>query len=600
MTSPTEPQPHSPAHQLFDAALARGDMYSPDSPRPLIDTVAILNHPTFPHGTAWSEEALERLKRLGFTTLQLNIAWGSRPGDEALNLEDVVEPATEWDGMRQRLELNSRPDRRAERRAELAERLALARRVGLRTVFHFGAPFNRHNEFGDAPPNCVSDPEVHRYYRHLLRRLHDEYPVDDLWLYTYDQDAWLCSEFGECPRCGGVPLHRRLPAFVESLAGEWASMTGGRVWWSPWELSAGQILGCIGEFERPEILGLALHNNIAECMVAHAGDRNTSNLARAASERGMRVAIEGYFGAATEETETLTRLQSPLATYHQVRTMMAVPGVSSVKEYYGLDLAPYDPNLEAAALALAGEDLTDDEVLAALSARYADPSTRTTVEDIWRNVSAAMEMYPWDVSWFARETGRRGARHSLDKAILRGSVAETPAWLSTRASTFMVTADVDPHPWLLEDLGLRWSATASFLQKALDIAQTLPPDLRIGEDFAPFLRELDAFHRSTRALGLHCRESNLAALIRDSVARRTAPAEGVVRELLELLALDQVNAREDYLTDVIETLREDPAVFASVWFRAPTLNPPGHPDTVAGRPGAVFTYREGLFAMTSS
>ncbi len=31
-----------------------------------------------------------RLQALGFNTIQLNVAWGSRPGDEPLNLEGVV------------------------------------------------------------------------------------------------------------------------------------------------------------------------------------------------------------------------------------------------------------------------------------------------------------------------------------------------------------------------------------------------------------------------------------------------------------------------------------------------------------------------------
>src|SRR5216683_7697693 len=39
----------------------------------------------------WTDENLLRLKNLGFNTIQVNVAWGPRPDDEPLNLEDVVE-----------------------------------------------------------------------------------------------------------------------------------------------------------------------------------------------------------------------------------------------------------------------------------------------------------------------------------------------------------------------------------------------------------------------------------------------------------------------------------------------------------------------------
>ncbi|HUW81186.1 MAG TPA: hypothetical protein VMZ31_00150 [Phycisphaerae bacterium] len=35
----------------------------------------------------WSAENIARLKTLGFNTVQLNVAWGNRPGDEPLNIE---------------------------------------------------------------------------------------------------------------------------------------------------------------------------------------------------------------------------------------------------------------------------------------------------------------------------------------------------------------------------------------------------------------------------------------------------------------------------------------------------------------------------------
>src|SRR5271157_4930034 len=39
----------------------------------------------------WSRENLHKLKALGFNTIQLNLAWGYRPKDEPLNIEDVID-----------------------------------------------------------------------------------------------------------------------------------------------------------------------------------------------------------------------------------------------------------------------------------------------------------------------------------------------------------------------------------------------------------------------------------------------------------------------------------------------------------------------------
>ena len=45
-------------------------------------------HPA--HQVMCTDEALEKLKAIGFNEVQLNIAWRSRPFGEALNLIDVA------------------------------------------------------------------------------------------------------------------------------------------------------------------------------------------------------------------------------------------------------------------------------------------------------------------------------------------------------------------------------------------------------------------------------------------------------------------------------------------------------------------------------
>ncbi len=56
------------------------------------------------------------------------------------------------------------PERRDERRAQLTHRIALCRDLGLRTIFHFGAPFNAQygidTDFDGPQPRSLLDPET--------------------------------------------------------------------------------------------------------------------------------------------------------------------------------------------------------------------------------------------------------------------------------------------------------------------------------------------------------------------------------------------------------------------------------------------------------
>jgi len=112
----------------------------------------------------WNDDSIGRLKALGFNTVQINVAWGSRPGDEPLNLEDVVELSSELQAQYpQPVPLRCDPSRRAERRRMLWDRIELCKRARLRMIFHYGAPYNAHARYGDGPPNCISNErEVER------------------------------------------------------------------------------------------------------------------------------------------------------------------------------------------------------------------------------------------------------------------------------------------------------------------------------------------------------------------------------------------------------------------------------------------------------
>src|SRR6476620_1708435 len=69
----------------------------------------------------WTTDTVGQLKKLGFNTVQINVAWGPRPADEVLNIEDVVELTPEQQRqLPQVVPLRSKPgaEAREHRRAE--------------------------------------------------------------------------------------------------------------------------------------------------------------------------------------------------------------------------------------------------------------------------------------------------------------------------------------------------------------------------------------------------------------------------------------------------------------------------------------------------
>lgn len=508
---------------------------------PLTYRVGFLGCPSRPD-VEWNLANLSRLKELGFNTIQLHIAWGSRPGDEPLNIEDVVTLAPELQAQYPQpvpLRGEPSPESRDRRRANLQERLALCKQLGLRTIFHFGAPYNAHARYGDNPPNCIMDEAVIRRYELLLEAFAQAFAgVDDILVYTYDQDAWLCGEFGACPRCRGVPLHERLVPFIDRLCATWRRLSPqGRLWWSPWELSAGQVLQCV-TLLNPDGLGLDLHPNVAETIATMPVDRWLKNVCGLAAERGIPVLVESFLGAASEEVEPYQHLAHPLVTYRQIAAISAVPGVSGVKEYYGLAPDVPDPNLGMAGLCFRHPEKDEQALLGILAAPYG--ALAGPVSDYWRLCSTAQELFPWDLSWFVREVGKSDLSHSLSAAFIRGQQCHTPAWDSTRAAIFMKTDSAQPHPWLLEDAQLRFSLAAEKMAQALAIGRAIQAQvpLDMAGAFGESLNELKHLHRQALAYSYHLRETNLATLMRQ--AGRPVPQRWV-DEMACLLEADAQN-----------------------------------------------------------
>lgn len=498
-----------------------------------------------PVAVPWTAETLEQLKDLGFNTIQLNVAWGPRPGDEPLNLEDIVELDAELNMQYpQVVKLNCRPgaDAREKRRADLRHRIAICKEAGVRTIFHFGAPYNAHAVFGDGPPNCLLDPKVLRRYELLLEKFAEEFPgVDDILVYTYDQDAWLCSEFGPCPRCLGIPLSERITPFLDGLAAKWQQfIPKGLLWWEPWELSAGQVYDCVEKIN-PKGFALSLHCNIAEVQATLPVDRWLKNTITIAKRRGMPAIVEYWLGGPSEELESFHWLAHPLVTLRGLKAIANVPGVCGIKEYFGLNPTTEDANLRMTALFFANPAISEQEALMALAEPYG--AAAEAIQEFWLHCSEGMELFPWETAWMIREIGRSRTDHSMSAGTIRGEMCHTPSWDSTRAAIFMKTDSREPHPWMLEDVQLRCQKAADRWEAAVSIAESVQHLIptTLTEPFLQTLRETAAIRRRAMAYVYHLRETNLANILRKADELLLPRLQHSVDELLAMLLADQQN-----------------------------------------------------------
>jgi len=543
--------------------------------------VGLLGAPSYTD-VEWNDHNMLLMKQLGFNAMQLNIAWGIRPADNPLILEDVIPVPQEYllpvdvdSTINQNVGYSKTfihaPHKIAARAAELKHRIDLCKKHGMRTIFHFGAPFVAYPAI-EPLSQCISDPFTTKRYVRLIEDFYKEFPgVDDLLLYTYDQNAWLCSEDGPCEKCSGVPLDVRVASFVNTLAATWKRLNAdGRLWWEPWEISAGQTYAALERLD-PVCVGLAIHSSIAEVQIALPADRWFKNIVNLANEKNIPVIAELWLGAATEEVETFISLPTPLATLRALRAVNEAGKLAGIKEYYGNIPDREDPNLRMTSIFFSNSYISDEQALIKLAKPYNRAANK--MKSFWRYASEAVEMYPWDISWFAREVGRSDPQHLLSAATLKGASWETPSWQSNRRAAFMRTSETEtPHFWMLEDAQLRFEATSRKINKALlvatDVRDQIPHNLL--NDFDAGVRELYEFNRRVLAYAYHIRETNLCNIMRRSISATGTVKEENLIELKELLITDKQNQGEpNFLAQAIDLLNKDLNEFLKVYFNEP-------------------------------
>lgn len=533
--------------------------------------IGILGAPDYP-GLEWNAPNLKRMKDLGFNTMQLNIAWGYRPNDEALNLEDVIP-------LPQRFKLPVDVDfektlRTAEkiklRSEKLKYRIALCKKYGFHTMFHFGAPFVGY------PPKeplsqCVADTLTVSRYITLIKNFSKKFPgVDDLLCYTYDQNAWLCSEFGPCQICHGVPVAVRVSKFINILAQTWKEINPkGKFWWEPWELSAGETYATMDLLDSCSV-GMSIHSNIAEVQLAFPADRWFKNVLVKAKDRHIPVLAELFTGGLTEEVEPYTYITCPLATLKALREVNTAGQLKGIKEYYGNVPDREDPNLRITSIFFKNPDITDEAALTELARPYKEAAEG--IKLYWKLSSQAIEFYPWDVSWLARQVGRSDPFHSMTAAVLKGASWQTPSWQSSRKSAFLRTDETsEPGFWMREDVQLRFEQSATKMGEAIRVAEKIkdqiPKEFRKSLDKS--LEESSQFRVRVLAYVYHLKETNLTNLIRSSV-EMGLPAKNRMNNIAELksvLLKDQENQGcAEPIASAITLLNEDLDRFLNIYF----------------------------------
>lgn len=410
--------------------------------------VGIVGNPSVPD-ISWSDEQLEQIKALGVNMVQLSIAWGGKPANEVLNLEDLDQ----------------------EQRAKFAFRIKQARKHGLKTIAHFGIP--RVINHNPVRPACVLDPAVQNRYRDMLTDFMVSFPeVDNVLVYTFDQQAWLCSEFGPCPRCTGVPLDERVPAFLNMLnATMQKCRPNTRLWWKPWELSRGQVVAILKDIH-PEHFGLVLNPSTSNEVYpfnerSFKSDLGIKRFVQLSRERN--VPVLGEFDHTLYKPLYLIEDFFPRLVYEQMLEWKALEGLVGVKEYYGFAPSTFSVNAAMLQAWMKAPEASLQSLLEQISAPYGEKAA-PLLRQAWEYTAQSVEAYPWDTTYLIGPLGldrHWDGSHGWEPVDIPSATWDTPIWKANRKANFMLTDEPRAHPWIFEDAGLRLEDAAGLAFKAV-------------------------------------------------------------------------------------------------------------------------------------
>jgi hypothetical protein len=530
----------------MNAVAETSERRAADGPAGFKYFIGIVGNPSVPD-VSWSDEQLEQIKALGVNMVQLSIAWGGKPANEVINLEDLDD----------------------QERAKFKFRIAQATKHDLKTIAHFGIP--RMLNFNPVRPACILDTSVQRKYRELLKDFMDFFPeVNDVLVYTFDQQAWLCSEYGPCPRCSGVPLGERLPRFLDMLNDTMRSCRPGTtLWWKPWELSKGQVADILAKV-KSDGFGVALNPSTSNEVYpfndrSFYSDLGVRRFVQIANERG--IPVMGEFDHTLYKPLYQIEDYFPRLIYEQLEGWREMQGVVAIKEYYGFAPTTFSVNAAMLKAWIHSPDAPLTQLLAEVAAPYGERAAPLLIE-AWEMVAKSVEAYPWDTTYLIGPMGlhRDGdGSHSWEPVEILSSTWQTPIWQANRRANFMLTDEPKAHPWLFEDAGLRLEQAAELSFRAVELF-----DRALGEP-SPRQEEIRIMRetvwktgRSLRAKGLHFLET-LAAQNARLVQGDPPQFAAAAKRLEKLLELDLENqGGRPEVQQKLEEFRRNPVEWLKV------------------------------------
>ena len=415
--------------------------------------IGIVGNPSVIEDMKWDDQQLKQLKDLGVNMLQLSIAWGGKPANEVINLEDLEDP---------------------EQMEKWEYRVHQCEKHGFKTLAHFGIP--RMLNFDPVKPACISDPAVQQDYVRKVKKFMSDFPtVNDMLVYTFDQQAWICSEFGPCPRCSGIPISDRLATFLTLLKDAMVeSRPNGEamLWWKPWELSKGQTLETVKGVSKGNF-GLMLNSSTSnEVYPFNDGslksDLGLKRLVQHSYELGIPVV--GEFDHTLYKGLYQIDDYFPRLIYEQMAGWKELQGVVGVKEYYGFAPSTYSVNYAMLDAWMKNPNASVDDLLKQIAEPYGKKSAPLMIK-AWEYVAQAVEAFPWDVSYLIGPLGldkNDKGYHDWDYVKIVNGTWDTPIWESNRRANFILTDSKSAHPWIFEDTGIRLRDAAQLNRKAIE------------------------------------------------------------------------------------------------------------------------------------
>ena len=297
--------------------------------------------------------------------------------------------------------------------------------------------------------------------------------VDDIMIYTYDQQAWICSEFGPCPRCSGLPLHERLPGFINLLN---ETMQKHRpdtmLWWKPWELSKGQTVAILDKVN-PDHFGLMLNPSSSNEVYpfndrSFKSDLGVKRLVRMALERDIPVV--GEFDHTLYKPLYLIEDYFPRLVYEQMRGWKEMEGVIGIKEYYGFSPVTFSVNAAMLKAWIRSPDAPLQQLLQEVAAPYGEKAAPIMIAGVGvrgpvgGGLPLGHHLFDWPDG-----TGPASGRFARLGAGVhsRAPLGTRRSGKPTAAANFMLTEEHKAHPWLFEDAGLRLEDSAALGFKAV-------------------------------------------------------------------------------------------------------------------------------------